>query len=105
MRGTQSALAEIELALAENQRQQMEAQTLMLMYQMKSAQLYQRIDSIWRSVDAGGMSPGMGNLETSNLYPQAREYSDKAKEQAERLYRLQLEHEGLLQQKLELLRQ
>jgi F0F1-type ATP synthase membrane subunit b/b' len=104
IRRTNSALAEIELTLAENERQQMEAQNLLYSYQLKLAQINQRYDAIWQSADAGHLSLGMANLEAEQLSRQRERYIEVIEEQAERLSRLQLEHEKLLKQKVELLR-
>lgn len=104
MRGTNSALADIELALAENEREQTEAQNLLFSYQLKLGQINQRYDAIWQSADAGGLSLGMANLEAEQLSRQREGYTELVEEQAERLYQLQLEHERLLTQKVELLR-
>jgi predicted small secreted protein len=104
IRRTNSALAEIELTLAENERQQMEAQNLLFSYQLKLAQINQRYDAIWQSADAGHLSLGMANLEAEQLSRQRERYIEVIEEQAERLSQLQLEHEKLLKQKVELLR-
>lgn len=109
IRRTNSALAEIELTLAENERQQMEAQTLLLTYQMKLTQLYQQYDAIWARTPPSGTSYpynfyAFQQLDARNVSSQITKYRELAEEQAERLYRLQLEHERLLKQKLELLR-
>ena len=109
IRRTNSALAEIELTLAENERQQMEAQTLLLTYQMKLTQLYQQYDAIWARTPPPGTSYpynfyGLQQLDARNVSSQITKYRELAEEQAERLYRLQLEHERLLKQKVDLLR-
>ena len=99
IRETNKALAEIELALAANERQQMEAQNLMLIYQTKAEQLNQRANSTWFSEN-----PGEWALFDANYsFRQAMTYYDKAKKEAEKLYHLQVEHQRLLKQKLELL--
>ena len=110
IRRANSELAEIELKLAENERQQMEVQTLLLTYQMKLTQLHQQYDAIWARTPPSGTSYpynfyAFQQLDASNVSSQITKYRELAEEQAELLYQLQLEHERLLQQKLELLRQ
>jgi len=104
MRGTSLALADVELALAENEGQQTEAHSLLFSYQLKLAQINQRYDAIWQSADAGHLSLGMANLEAEQLSRQKKRYIEVIEEQAERLYQLQLADEKLLKQKVELLR-
>ena len=104
MRGTNSALADIELTLAENERQQTEAHNLVFSYQLNLAQINQRYDAIWQSADAGHLSLGMANLEAEQLSRQKKRYIEVIEEQAKMLYRLRIEHEELIRQKLELLR-
>lgn len=82
----------------------MEAQNLRSAYQLALSGANQKVNAIWQSTDGGYAAP-LANLEARRLISQAKEHREMIEIQAERCYRLQIDHDSLLKQKLRLLGQ